>query len=275
MVARLDRKAGGRSFGGGDGPTPERLGVTQAEGKNMKKPNKIGNGNADGGDGKKNGDGVISVGPSKTMKDALKAEGLHIDWPDNIFVPVEGTFMAGDIEKSITFHFDYLTASITTSADVDGWIARFLYEAYMDCYWRYDLKDGDLDELKRSDELSWWSVIRLLEASLQKERRLSRFYWVATCVVDGVPVPPREQWQGICETIHITPMMATEIRECLMKAYPNLKGCECAKTIGDTIDALAWKLDVKESFNLKTGVAQPRKKGARRPFYKPMPQLCL
>ena len=99
----------------------------------MQKRNQIKNSNANGGDDKKNDAGVISVGPSKTMKDALKAEGLHIDWPDYIFVPVVGTFLAGDIEKSITFRFDWEKDSVKTSADVDKCIAEFLYEAYMDC----------------------------------------------------------------------------------------------------------------------------------------------
>ena len=241
----------------------------------MQKRDQNENSNANGGNSKKNDAGVISVGPSKAMKDALEAEGLHIDWPDYIFVPVVGTFMAGDIEKSITFRFDWEKDSVKTSADVDKCIAEFLYEAYMDCNWEYDLKENDLDELKHNDNLSWWEVIRLLKASLQNERRLARLYWVASCVVNGEPVPPREQGQGVCETIHITPTMATEIRECLMKAYPNLKGCECAKDIGDTIDSLAWKLNIEESFNLATGVAEPRRKDARPPFYKPMPGVGL
>ena len=221
------------------------------------------------------GESVKSPRPSKEMVAALDANGLHVDWPDNIYVPLEGTFWAGDIKKSVVFHFDYLKDSVKTSADVDRHIVQCLYEAYMDCNWEYDLKENDLDELKHNDNLSWWAVIRLLKASLQNERRLARLYWVASCVVDGEPVPPREQGQGVCETIHITPTMASEIRECLMKAYPNLKGCECAKDIGDTIDSLAWKLNIKESFNLATGVAEPRRKDARPPFYKPMPGVRL
>lgn len=241
----------------------------------MQDPNQKENCKANGAAGKKNGDGVRSVGPSKAMRDALEAEGLHIDWPDDIYVPVKGTFWAGDIEKSVTFDFDLEKDSLKTSADFDKSIEGVLYRAYMDCNWRYDLKERDLEELKRNDRLSWWEVIRLLEASLQTERRLSRFWWVATCVIDGEPIPPKEQMQGMCETIYIHPMMATAIRECLMKAYPNLKGCECAKGIGDIIDELAWKLDIKESFNLESGVAEPRKEGVGRPFYKPMPQLNL
>ncbi len=94
-------------------------------------------------------------------------------------------------------------------------------------------------------------------------------------MIDGDPIPPREQMQGMCETIYVHPMMANSIRECLMKAYPNLKGSVCADDIGNIIDELAWKLDIKESFNLETGVAEPRKKDARLPLYKPMPQLNL
>ena len=221
------------------------------------------------------GESVKSPRPSKEMVAALDANGLHVDWPDNIYVPLEGTFWAGDIKKSVVFHFDYLKDSVKTSADVDRHIVQCLYEAYMDCNWRYDLKDRDLDELKSSDKLSWWDVIRLIEASLQKERCLSRFYWVASCVVDGEPVPPKEQGQGFCETIHITPTMATEIRECLIKAYPSVKDSPCAKNIGGIIDELAWKLDVNEDFNTETGKSEIRKKKKFRAFYKPMPQFHL
>ena len=242
----------------------------------MQETNQIENTKADDVGGKKNGDGVKPVGPSEAMKDALEAAGLEVAWPDDIYVPVEGKFRVGrDTEKSITFHFDWEKGFLKTSADFDKCVADTLYREYMDCNWRYDLKERDLEELKRNDDLSWWNVIDLLEVSLQTERSLSRFWWVALCVIDGEPLPPREQGQGMCETIHITPTMATQIRECLMKAYPNLKGCECAKDIGSTIDELAWKLNINESFNPKTGVAEPRKKGARRPFYKPMPGVGL
>ena len=242
----------------------------------MKKQNQIENSNANGVDDKKNGDDVKPVGPSEAMKDALAAAGLKVTWPDDIYVPVEGKFRVGrDTEKNITFHFDWEKDSLKRSADFDKCVEGTLYRAYMDCNWRYDLKESDLEELKRNDELSWWNVIDLLEACLQTEKRLSRFWWVALCVIDGEPIPPREQRQGMCETIYITPTMAMEIRECLMKAYPHLKGDECAKDIGSTIDELAWKLDINESFNLKTGVAEPRKKGVRPPLYKPMPQLDL
>ena len=240
----------------------------------MQKLNQTGNGNADDIGGENNGDGARPVGPSKAMRDALEAEGLEVVWPDDVHVPAKGKFLVGrDTEKSVTFHFDWVKGPLKTSADFDRVVANFLYEEYMECNWRYDLKERDLEELKRNGELSWGNVIDLLEVSLQTERRLSRFWWVALCVIDGELLPPREQRQGMCETIHITPTMATEIRECLMKAYPHLKGCECAKDIGTTIDDLAWKLDVKESFNLETGMAEPRKEDARRPFYKPMPQL--
>ena len=242
----------------------------------MQEPDQIEYSNANGVDGKKNCGDVKSVGPSKAMKDALEAAGLHIDWPDYIYVPVEGKYWVGrDVEKSITFNFDLEEDSLKTNADFDRCIEQTLYRAYMDCNWRYDLKESDLEELKGNGKLSWCNVVDILVASLQTERRLSRFWWVACCVTDGDPIPPREQMQGMCETIYVHPMMANSIRECLMKAYPNLKGCECAKDIGNIIDELAWKLDIKESFNLKTGVAEPCEKGVSQAFYKPMPQFDL
>ena len=94
-------------------------------------------------------------------------------------------------------------------------------------------------------------------------------------MIDGEPVPPKEQMQGYCETVHITPMMAGEIRDCLILAYPNVKDSPCAKRIKDMIDSLACKLEIKESFNEKTGATEPCAKNATRPFYKPMPQLWL
>ena len=123
----------------------------------MQKPNQIEYSNANGVGGKNNGGDVKSVGPSKAMKDALEATGLHIEWPDYIYVPVEGKYWVGrGVEKSVTFNFDYEKDSLKTNADFDKSIEQTLYIAYMDCNWRYDLKESDLEELKRNGDLSWW-----------------------------------------------------------------------------------------------------------------------
>ena len=67
--------------------------------------------------------------------------------------------------------------------------------------------------------------------------------------------------------------MAGGIRDCLIKAYPSLKGSPCAKNIKETIDSLAEKLEIEESFNEETGVAEPGTGNRDCPLYKPMPLL--
>ena len=245
----------------------------------MQKKNKNAN-NSDKstGNGKQGTDGNVKpVGPSKAMMDALESEGLHVDWPDDIFfVDLKGTFTTGSgLEHTVMLDFSHAEDYVKTSADADRYIAQCLYEAWMEYNWMYELKSDTFEELRRNDNLRWHEVIRVLEDCIQTERRLSRFEWVANCVLDGDPIPPKEQMQGFCETVHITPMMAAEIRECLIKAYPTVKDCPCAKNIGDIIDELAWKLDVNEIFNTKTGKPEIPKKKKLRMFYKPMPQLHL
>ena len=216
------------------------------------------------------------VRPSKAMMEALESEGLHVDWPDDIFVELKGTFSTkSGSEHAVLLDFSYMKDSVKTSADVDRHIAQCLYEAWMEYTWTCELRGSALDELRRNDNLCWSEVIRVLTDCIQKERNLSRFCWVVSSVIDDEPVPPKEQMQGYCETVHITPIMAGEIRDCLIKAYPNVKESPCAKHIKDTIDTLAWKLDINESFDEKTGATEPRAKNATGPFYKPMPQLWL
>ena len=244
----------------------------------MQKMNKKANINGKGADGEKQGaDGIVKpIRPSKAMMDALESEGLHVDWPDDIFVELKGTFTTkSGLEHTVMLDFSYAENSVKTSADVDRYIAQCLYEAWMEYNWMYELKSDTFEELRRNDNLRWHEVIRVLEDCIQTERRLSRFEWVANCVLEGDSIPPKEQMQGFCETVHITPMMAGEIRDCLILAYPNVKDSPCAKRIKDMIDSLAWKLEIKESFNEKTGATEPRAKNAIRPFYKPMPQLWL
>ena len=244
----------------------------------MQKMSKKANGNGKGANSEKQGahGNVKSVGPSKAMMEALESEGLHVDWPDDIFVELKGTFSTkSGSEHAVLLDFHYMKDSVKTSADVDRHIAQCLYEAWMEYTWTCELRGSALDELRRNDNLCWSEVIRVLTDCIQKERNLSRFCWVVSSVIDGEPVPPKEQMQGYCETVHITPIMAGEIRDCLIKAYPNVKDSPCAKHIKDTIDTLAWKLDINESFNEKSGATEPRAKNATGPFYKPMPQLWL
>lgn len=230
----------------------------------MQKRNKSANGNRN------------SVGPSKAIMEALESEGLHVEWPDDIFVEIKGTFSTkSGSEHAVLLDFSYMKDAVKTSADVDRHIAQCLYEAWMEYTWTCELRGSVLDELRRNDNLCWSEVIRVLTDCIQKERHLSRFFWVVSSVIDGEPVPLKEQMRGYCETVHIAPMMAGEIRDCLIKAYPNVKGSPCAKNIKDIIDSLAWKLEIKESFNEITGAPEPRATNAIRPFYKPMPQLEL
>lgn len=216
------------------------------------------------------------IRPSKAMMEALEMEGLRIDWPDDIFTKIRGTFSTkSGSEHAVMLDFSYMKDSAKTSEDIDKHIAQCLYEAWMEYTWMVELDWGDLAELNSTNKLAWDTVISLLVDYIQKERHLSRFFWVASSVIDGEPVPPKEQMQGYCETVHIAPTMAGEIRDCLIKAYPNVKGSPCAKNIKDIIDTIAWKLEIKESFNEKTGVPEPRAKNAIRLSYKPMPQLHL
>ena len=230
--------------------------------------NKKANSYGKGANGEKQGaDGIVKpIRPSKAMMDALESEGLHVDWPDDIFVELKGTFTTkSELEHTVMLDFSYAEDSVKTSADVDKYISQCLYEAWMEYNWIYELKADAFEELRRNDKLNWYEVIRVLTDCIQVERDLSRFCWVVSSVIDGEPVPPKEQMQGYCETVHITPMMAGEIRECLIKAYPNVKDIPCAKHIKDMIDSLAWKLEIKESFNEKTGATEPRAKNATTP----------
>ena len=153
---------------------------------------------------KKSGDGCGAklVGPTKAMADALEAEGLHIVWPDYIYVPIKGTYTTSDAsEKTLEIDLSGHEDSIETSADVDRAVLQCLYEAYMEFNWRYDLDEGILDDLSRAHKLCWDSVITLIEDAKMTEKLLHRFYCVATAIVNGDPIPPKEKWAYSCEAV--------------------------------------------------------------------------
>ena len=156
--------------------------------KNKKANGKGANAERQGADGN-----VKSVGPSKAMVEALESEGLHVDWPDDIFfVDLKGTFTTGSgLEHTVMLDFSHAEDYVKTSADADRYIAQCLYESWMEYNWIYELKEGAFEELRRNDNLCWSEVIRVLTDCIQTERRLSRFEWVAQSVIHGEPVPPR------------------------------------------------------------------------------------
>ena len=169
--------------------------------------NKKANSNGKGANGEKQGaDGIVKpIRPSKAMMDALESEGLHVDWPDDIFVELKGTFTTkSGLEHNVMLDFSYAEDSVKTSADVDQYISQCLYEAWMEYTWTCELDGSALDELCRTDKLCWSEVIRVLTDCIQTERRLSRFEWVAQSVIDGEPVPPEDPvWT--CPGLLVTP----------------------------------------------------------------------
>ena len=171
--------------------------------------NKKANSYGKGANGEKQGaDGIVKpVGPSKAMMDALESEGLHVDWPDDIFVELKGTFTTkSGLEHAVMLDFNCAGDSVKTSADVDQYISQCLYEAWMEYTWTCELDGSALDELCRTDKLCWSEVIRVLTDCIETERRLSRFEWVAQSVIDGKTIPPKEQ--TIVATGDNTPLVA-------------------------------------------------------------------
>ena len=70
----------------------------------MQKRNKSANGN------------MKSVGPSKALMEALKSEGLHVEWPDDIFVEIKGTFSTkSGSEHAVMLDFSYMKVTAQTS----------------------------------------------------------------------------------------------------------------------------------------------------------------
>ena len=60
------------------------------------------------------------IRPSKAMMEALESEGLHVDWPDDIFVELKGTFSTkSGSEHAVLLDFSHMKDSVKTSADVD------------------------------------------------------------------------------------------------------------------------------------------------------------
>ena len=211
--------------------------------------------------------------PSKAMMDALEAEGFHVCWPDDLYCILKGTFKTpGGSEHSVDMYFTE-DEDIMSCEEVDYRVARYIYEAWMEYNWEYALSESVFGKLRREGKLCWDEVLRELKDKIRTERILARLCFVAYSVAGGEPVPPREKEQGYCETVHITPQMAGGIRDCLIKAYPSLKGSPCAKNIKETIDSLAEKLEIEESFNEETGVAEPGTGNRDCPLYKPMPLL--
>ena len=197
---------------------------------------------------KKNGnDGDVKlVRPSKAMADALEAEGLHVKWPDYIYIPIKGTYTTADgSEKTLEIDLSGLEDSVETSDDVDSAVAHCLYVAYMDFNWRYELDENVLDDLCRNHNLCWDSVITHIENSKLTEKTLHRFYWVAMAIVHGDPIPPKEKWAAPCESVHISPKVATSILDFLKTAHLTMEPDANAHGIETIIGILADKLDVE------------------------------
>ena len=198
-------------------------------------------------------DGVVKlVGPSKAMADALEAEGLHINWPDYIYVPIKGFYTTPDgFERILNIDLGGLEDSVETSDDVDSAVAHCLYVAYMEFNWRYELDEKVLSDLYRNHNLCWGRVITHIENSKMTEKTLHRFYWVAMAIVNGDPIPPKEKWADPCETVHLSPKVATAIFEFLKKTRLTTKPGSCPKEIETAIGILAEKLDVEVYDNIE------------------------
>ena len=192
------------------------------------------------------------VGPSKAMADALESEGLHVKWPDYIYIPIKGTYTTADgSEKTLEIDLSGQEDSVETSADVDSAVAHCLYVAYMEFNWRYELDEKSLSDLRRNHNLCWDSVITHIEDSKLTEKTLHRFYWVAMAIVHGDPIPPKEKWADPCESVHISPKVATSILDFLKTAHSTMEPDANAHGIETIISILADKLDVERPGNIE------------------------
>ena len=70
-------------------------------------------------------------------------------------------------------------------------------------------------------------------------------------IVHGDPIPPKEKWADLCETVHISPKVATAILELLKKTNSAMKPGANAKEIATIIDTFGDKLDVERSGNIE------------------------
>ena len=94
------------------------------------------------------------IRPSKAMMEALESEGLHVDWPDDIFTKIKGTFSTkSGSEHAVMLDFSYMKDSAKTSEDIDKHIAQCLYEAWMEYTWMVELDWGAFAELNSTNKL--------------------------------------------------------------------------------------------------------------------------
>ena len=144
------------------------------------------------------------IGPTKKMKDALKAEGLDIKWPDKISVEedlaIEGFYYTGcDWEKIVII--DLRDKDLSSKEKVDFEVYTQLREAYenYDVNEEMHLNMQGTQEERESRGVPDADI--LLEDLREAENRLKRFYDVACAVAYDRPIPQDERH---CKNITIT-----------------------------------------------------------------------
>lgn len=136
------------------------------------------------------------AGPSKTMRDALEAEGLSVDWDKNLEdihdLIFEGTYYTGDDwEKCVIIDLRD-EGDLSTKFNVDAAISNQLDEAYEDFSIDEEMKMYLQGTARARAERGVPSAERLLADMQEQDSCLKRFAEVAEAVSSGRPVPPKK-----------------------------------------------------------------------------------
>lgn len=145
------------------------------------------------------------AGPSKTMRDALEAEGLSVDWDKNLEdihdLFFEGTYYTGDDwEKCVIIDLRD-EGDLSTKANVDAAISNQLDEAYEDFSIDEEMKMYLQGTARARAERGVPSAERLLADMQEQDACLKRFAEVAEAVSSGRPVPPKEDTSTITVSV--------------------------------------------------------------------------
>jgi hypothetical protein len=70
-------------------------------------------------------------------------------------------------------------------------------------------------------------------------------------IIHGDPIPPKEKWADPCETVHISPKVATSILDFLKTAHSTMESDANVHGIETIIGILADKLDVERPGNIE------------------------
>lgn len=138
------------------------------------------------------------VGPSKKMADALEEEGLRINWPptgnieDKELLAIDAIFETGEgWEKSVLIDLRNMLA-LDSKAGVDDAIANQLQEEYDNFDIDEEMKIHLEGSAREREKRGVPDAARLLEDMKEQKSHLERFAAVANAVMNGKPIPAKE-----------------------------------------------------------------------------------